>query len=164
MHRITLSVVLLTAVMLPLGCRSEDAADDLAPPPDANAIAPRLERLNEELLGRVQQGDAAGAAALYTRDALLLPPDGTIIRGRDAIRSFWAATAASTRIRRASSSATDVRYDGTLASLTGRYTLVTGPDDAAAVETRGTTLLVWRRTADGWRIHADMWTAEPPTP
>ena len=34
-------------------------------------------------------GDGAGAAAVYGEDALLLPPAGHVIAGRDAIARFW---------------------------------------------------------------------------
>ena len=35
------------------------------------------------------QGDAHELAALYGEDALLLPPDGGIVTGRDSIADFW---------------------------------------------------------------------------
>jgi uncharacterized protein (TIGR02246 family) len=34
-------------------------------------------------------GDAAAVAALYAKDAVLLPPTHDIIKGRKAIRDFW---------------------------------------------------------------------------
>ncbi len=35
------------------------------------------------------QGDAHELAALYGEEALLLPPDGGIVAGRDSIMEFW---------------------------------------------------------------------------
>ncbi|MFW6079382.1 MAG: YybH family protein [Gemmatimonadota bacterium] len=164
MHRTALLVALLTGSLVAPGCGAETASEAADRSSDAVALATRLEGLNDALLARLGRGDAAGAAALYAPDALLLPPDGRVIEGRDAIRSFWAATVASTRILDAASNTTDVRRDGGLASVASRYTLVTSTDGGDEVESRGTTLLVWRRTGDGWRIHADMWTAEPTEP
>jgi uncharacterized protein (TIGR02246 family) len=34
-------------------------------------------------------GNGARAAAIYSEDALLLPPTGDVIAGRDAIERFW---------------------------------------------------------------------------
>ncbi|MFW6202463.1 MAG: YybH family protein [Gemmatimonadota bacterium] len=165
LYRSTLIIALSLATLLPFGCRASAGSAGIRATGDAAALRTELEALNDELLARLGRGDANGAAAFYTPDALLLPPDGRVIRGREAIRSFWAETVASTRILRSASNATDVRHDGRgLAGVVGRYALVTSTDGGAAVESRGTTLLVWRLTRDGWRIHADMWTVEPTNP
>ena len=37
----------------------------------------------------VGRRDATGAAAVYSEDALLLPPAGDVISGRGAIERFW---------------------------------------------------------------------------
>lgn len=34
-------------------------------------------------------GDVSGAATVYAEDALLLPPTGEVISGREAIERFW---------------------------------------------------------------------------
>jgi ketosteroid isomerase-like protein len=39
---------------------------------------------------RVNGGDANGLAALYELDAVLVAPGGQVLRGRDAIRAFYA--------------------------------------------------------------------------
>jgi ketosteroid isomerase-like protein len=39
---------------------------------------------------RANAGDADGLAALYEPDAILVAPAGHILRGRDAIRAFYA--------------------------------------------------------------------------
>lgn len=35
------------------------------------------------------RADAAAVAAWYSGDATLMPPDSPMLKGRDAIRSFW---------------------------------------------------------------------------
>jgi ketosteroid isomerase-like protein len=40
-------------------------------------------------LTAVATGDGSGAARAYLEDALLAPPAGDVIRGRDAIERFW---------------------------------------------------------------------------
>lgn len=114
-----------------------------------------LEKRNDALLAHVQAGDAATAAGYYTPEALLLPPDGSVIRGRDAIRDYWAAGSGfdSVATERVSVAAAD-----RMASHTARYTIWSTAADETVQATRGVFLIVWVRGGDGtWRIQADMW-------
>jgi ketosteroid isomerase-like protein len=51
----------------------------------AGEIAANTDRFSAALTS----GDGAGAATVYAEDALLLPPTGAVISGRDAIERFW---------------------------------------------------------------------------
>lgn len=53
-----------------------------------------LERL---LVSRQWAGDVEGMVALYERDAVVDCGDGRVLRGRDAIRAYFAATVAEGR-------------------------------------------------------------------
>ncbi len=48
------------------------------------------EDLARLFLERANKGDADGLAALYEIDAILVGPQGQIVRGREAIRDFYA--------------------------------------------------------------------------
>lgn len=48
-------------------------------------IAANTERFSAAL----GSGDGAGAATVYVEEALLLPPTGDVISGREAIERFW---------------------------------------------------------------------------
>lgn len=133
----------------------------LAPQADTLALRRALEQVNAGLLAAVTRGDARGAAAFYAPEGVLLPPDGSTVRGQDAIRSFWAA-GAGTEITGAETSTVASGGDGTTAFLSGRYVISSRPRDtpsAAPTTARGTFLLVFRREGAAWRIVQDMWTA-----
>src|SRR5918911_2271609 len=48
-----------------------------------------IEQRVKEFEAAANRGDAAGMAALYTQDALLLPPNQPRVEGRPAIQQFW---------------------------------------------------------------------------
>jgi uncharacterized protein (TIGR02246 family) len=60
--------------------------------PDARAA---VDALNARFARAIGAGDAAAVASVYATDATLLAPDVEAIRGRDAIRAYWAAGLAS---------------------------------------------------------------------
>lgn len=134
------------------GVRAPDHGTAAGSPADPGAV---FEERNEALLASVQAGDAGTAASFYTSDALLLPPDGSVIRGRDGIRGYWAAGQGfdSVATERVAVAAVD-----RLASHTAHYTIWSTAADGTIQATRGVFLIVWARGEDGaWRIQADMW-------
>jgi ketosteroid isomerase-like protein len=60
------------------------------------ASVAELDALNRAELDALVRGDYAAAAGFYAGDAILLPPDGTVVRGRSAIETYWRALEGST--------------------------------------------------------------------
>lgn len=100
------------------------------------------------------QGDAAGLAGLYGDDALLLPPDGGIVAGRDSILGFWqdglerGLTLDTLRV-------VVHERDG---YVVGTYHVA--PTDDAAADS-GKYVMCFARGTSGWRLMVDMWNATP---
>jgi uncharacterized protein (TIGR02246 family) len=116
-------------------------------------------------------GDAQALGALYTRDAVLLPPGQAQIAGRDEITHFWEAAIgagleglvlAPVEIAIVRDTAYEIR---TLAYEIRTLTL-SGPTEGGErrlVETK--SIVVWQEDVDGiWRLHRDIWTVIPPMP
>ena len=96
-------------------------------------------------------GDPARAAAeVFTEDAVRLPANEAAVSGLPAIR---AALEGSTALLEARFDLEDIEVEGTLAHATGTYR-VRAPDGQVVT---GKFLEVWKRVADGWRIHRVMW-------
>lgn len=110
---------------------------------------------NEQELDAVVRGDAAAAASWFLDDAILLPPTGDLVRGREAIQRFWTPTPG-TRILGADTRVEAFDVDGDLAYLVGSYDLESATDGRTSV-VAGRFFMVWRRTPGGWRIAVDMW-------
>jgi len=98
------------------------------------------------------QGDAGGLAALYGEEALLLPPEGGIVAGRDSIMEFWqdglerGLTLDTVRV---------VARDGN-GYVVGTYH-VAATDEAAADS--GKYVMCFARGDDGWHLMVDIWNA-----
>lgn len=150
-HRLTLRSVVLAAALVPataIALRGQDVA----------AVRAQVERANALELEAIVEGDAAGAARFFVQDALLLPPDGSIIRGREAIERYWAPSPG-TRITSANTETVRFEVEGNQATLVGTYTLSTESRDGRAAF-GGTFFMVWRQvTAGEWRIVVDTWTS-----
>jgi len=52
-----------------------------------------IQSLSDQFAKAFNTGDAAAVAALYTEDAIILPPGGEMMKGRSAIQAFWKGAA-----------------------------------------------------------------------
>ena len=57
----------------------------------ASDVRHAIDQVNRQFVEAFNRGDAAGAVAVYTEDATILPPGSPRVRGRDGIRQFWQA-------------------------------------------------------------------------
>jgi uncharacterized protein (TIGR02246 family) len=48
-----------------------------------------VDEANRRFMEAMERGDARSVAALYTEDAVVLPPDAAMVPGRSAIEEFW---------------------------------------------------------------------------
>ena len=98
--------------------------------------------------------DPERLAALYDEDALLLPPDGGIVRGRAEIASFWRDGLE----RGLSMDTVKIVTGDSLGYVVGRYYLA-GTESAAPDS--GKFLLALARVDGDWKVSADIWNATP---
>lgn len=101
--------------------------------------------------------DYRAAAALYSEDALLLPPDAPIIMGRAAIAEFWSEAVPALGVKGAQFTTIDVTSSGDMAVEVGTVRLEL---EAGAVVVK--YVVAWKRGGDGvWRLHRDIWNGTP---
>jgi uncharacterized protein (TIGR02246 family) len=98
------------------------------------------------------RGDSAEAAAVYVEDAIVLPPSGNVISGRDAIERFWLSGIeigldAVELEPLGRGNANSIVYEH------GRYRIVLAPDGGRLQEQRGAYVVVHVQAAEdsSWR-------------
>ena len=121
-----------------------------------------IETTNREFMEAVKRGDPASAAALYTEDATLLPPNSEPIRGRQAIQAFLASLV-KMGTRELKLETVDVEYLHDVAYEVGAYELKMEPEGGQAVTDRGKYVVVWKRESVGpWKLAVDIWNTSAP--
>ncbi len=107
--------------------------------------------------------DWAAAAALFTEDAVRMPPNEPVIHGRAAIEAAMAQIESVTDF-----TATPLETDGrdglgySRISYSMTYTISDIPEP---VSETGKVLVIWRKQADGsWLAAADTWNSDLPLP
>jgi len=96
-------------------------------------------------------GDPAAAVPeVFTEEALRMPALEDPVRGRVAIAE---ALAGSVALASARFDLSEIEVEGNLAYAAGRYSV----RPPGGQELTGKFLEVWKRTAEGWRIHRVMW-------
>ncbi|HSM09177.1 MAG TPA: nuclear transport factor 2 family protein [Gemmatimonadota bacterium] len=101
-------------------------------------------------------GDAEAAAAMYTEDAVVLPPGSDAVEGRAAIQEAMAADMAAMGDVVMTFETTEVQAMHRQALEVGSYT-VEGADGTHL--DHGKFMVVWTHTDDGWKMTRDIWNS-----
>jgi len=114
--------------------------------------------LDAEFIKNANSGDAAAlTSGFYADDAVLLPPNGPIVRGAAAIEAFWVAFL-SQGVADAVIGTGEVNASGDLAYGIGTYSYAV---PSANIKDTGKFLIVLKRQADGgWKVIADQFNSD----
>ena len=118
-----------------------------------------IESANREIGKAFSSGDIAALAAFYTEDAVVLPPNSQMIRGRKAIEEFWKG-AVGMGVRSIQLSTIDVQSSGDLAYEIGNATMQIQPQGGSASRETVKYVVVWKRQPDNsWKLAVDIWNS-----
>jgi ketosteroid isomerase-like protein len=152
-HTLLLLAVLLLSASSSLGQSKESKG--------GGAVRAAIEVANKQFVAAFNKGDAAGVAAMYSGDARVMPPNGPMGEGGQAVQQFWqGAISAGAKI--VSLETLHVESRGDLAFEVGRYKLtVPAPGGATATDT-GKYVVVWEREGGKWKLATDIWNSDAP--
>jgi ketosteroid isomerase-like protein len=127
---------------------------------EADRTAIRQAQAKDLELTRAQ--DWKGDMALYTEDAIQLPPNQAAVQSKAAIQAWVEAFPPISNYQEQS---LEVEGQGDLAYDRGTYSMTVTPPGAAPIEDRGKYLGIWRKQADGsWKISRSMFNSDLPLP
>jgi uncharacterized protein (TIGR02246 family) len=121
-----------------------------------------IQRVSEEFVQHMTNADFDAGSALYTEDALVLPPNGPAVQGRAAIAGFFRSFPPVSNFQ-----LTNITVDGRgdLAFVHGRYSMTLTMPDGSQVADSGKYLEIRRRQPDGrWLLAYDIFNSDVPLP
>jgi uncharacterized protein (TIGR02246 family) len=146
--------LLLAAVILAASSALGQAKDG-----KGGEVRAAVEAANKQFIAAFNKGDAAAVAAMYSADARLLPPNGPMGEGRQAVQQFWQG-AIGAGLKLVSLETLHVESQGNLAFEVGRYTLTAPKTGGGTTTDTGKYVVVWEREGDKWKLAADIWNSD----
>ncbi len=111
----------------------------------------------------ISRGDAAGAAAQYAADAVLLAPTAELVDGRSQIETYW-RTGIALGVSSMQLDARELRFARTVAFEFGDYALSVAADRREPVVDLGKYFVLHIRDGDGsWRRAVDVFNPDGPS-
>ena len=114
----------------------------------------------EQFMAAFSRGDAAGAAAVYTDDAQVLPPNSDIVSGKQAIQRLWQG-AMDMGIKAVKLETVEVEGHGHTAHEVGKYSL---QGTESQILDAGKYVVIWKQEGGQWKLHRDIWNSSRPVP
>jgi ketosteroid isomerase-like protein len=158
--RYRLLYALIVVGILATGCSSAGRISP-APSEGREEINELAIRFSEAVVRASSSGwardEVEALVALYSEEAILFPPRGEPIKGRDAVRAYWTRTP-DRRIISHRIFPAGVEVDRVLATEYGHFEITFVVGDGQPTEGRANYISVWTRDRAGnWRKHLDSW-------
>ena len=105
----------------------------------------------------IRDGNLAGVVDEYTVDATLVPPDGEILKGKQAIEELYKKFF-QMGMKDIAFTTIEVGGSGDTAYEIGKTKVRIQPEGQAAMIDSTKYLVIWKRQADAtWKVHVDIW-------
>ncbi len=109
----------------------------------------------------VRNKQIAKLDSVYTEDAIILPPDSQIIRGRENIKQFWSKVILEAGLSDAPLITVEAEMLGDAAYEIGTAQLTfVGQSGTSQISVK--YVVIWKQEANGsWKWHRDIWNPTP---
>ena len=117
--------------------------------------------INAKIVAALKAGHPESVAAFYAGDAVVMPPNGTPIRGSKAIEGWWVG-GWKAGMRNLALTSTEVYAEGNLATETGTYALdMPMTPGGAPMHDTGKYMVLWKRSPTaGWQLFRDIFNSD----
>jgi len=148
---------LLITVMIVLGISLVQFSCGRPETFDVGQIRKSIEEANTKYSDAIQKNNLADAVALYTDDATMVPPDGELIKGKQAIEELYKKFF-QMGMKEIVLTTIEVGGSGGTVYEIGKTRVRIQPEGQAAILDSTKYLVIWNRQTDGtWKVHADIW-------
>jgi uncharacterized protein (TIGR02246 family) len=125
---------------------------------DTGQIRKSIEEVNAKYSEAIQEGNLAGVVAGYTDDATMVPPNGELIKGKQAIEEYY-RTLFQMGMKEVVLTTIEVEGSGGTVYEIGKTKVRIRPEGQEAIQDSSKYLVIWKRQADGtWKVHVDIWS------
>ena len=146
-----ITTVSLAAVGLLALTRSNGNAQQV---PTLSEVRAKILSVGSAIDTAFRRGDAEGAAAYFTDDAVMSPAEQSDVNGRAGVRAFFANFLAGNAVSYFTTQPTAIEVCDSLAYERGTFAWAFVPRGQPSVMLRGRYSTMWVRGGDGiWRIH-----------
>ena len=170
MKRLLTFIPLVILLCLTFGCqKAEEVAEEVKAEQeeqkevmDLAQVRQLIEEGHVKFSEAVRSGDATALASLYTEDAMLLPPNSPMIKGREGVEAFWAG-GFQMGIKEIVLTIVEVIAMGDMVCEIGESEVTIQPEGMDAIKDRGKYLAIVKKAVDGtWKVYIDIWNSSLP--
>ncbi len=161
---VSLGVALVFALIL-LTCapQTQPVVEEAA---GTEADVAAIRALVEQWIAAIETGDVDGVLALYTDDAVRLPPDGPAFSGKEAFEEYFSGAFEQFSFEvvwPVEGTEEIVVADGWAYHLSEYAMLVTPKEGGETMEEKGNVVVIIQRQPDGsWKFAREIWNHPPP--
>jgi len=123
--------------------------------------AREIKALHQAFAKAAVRHDLDAIAGVFAIDAIIMPPDSEMVKGRDAILRHW-KNAFDGGLSGLKITPSDIRVIGDVAIEIGHATLSMAPAGAAATDTNVKYMEIWKKVRGQWRVYRGTWNARSP--
>ena len=152
-----LSVIILSLLVASCAPKPVDMAALRKTIDDYNAASVEAMKTN---------GNMDKVMSYYADDAVQLPPNAPMNKGKEAIKKFMNDMMASgMKVTEASFTPTNVEASGNVAYEVGTYDFSASMPGMGDMKDSGKYIATWKQQADGsWKVAAETWNTNAPMP
>jgi len=148
-------IFVLGFLLAQLSCSSSETFDVIK-------VQKSIEESSAKYSQAIREGNLAGVVDGYTVDATMIPPDGEIVKGKQAIEEMYTKLF-QMGMKDITFTTIEVGGSGDTAYEIGKTKVRIQPEGQAAMIDSTKYLVIWKRQADGtWKVHADIWNFSAP--
>ena len=119
------------------------------------AVLKQIKAANKALGAAVAAGDFAGAAAMYSKKPILMPPGMPSAKSSAKIKAFWAG-AGDMGVKKVTLTTTQLEADKDTAMETGNYRLAGARNKTLDT---GKYVVIWKKEGKDWKLHWDIFNS-----